>query len=261
MKKVIIAIAGLGLIAGPVALAAPASAVKYSCDQLKPYKVKELKNKYKNKKRSCIREEKRQANSVPPAVSNLSIGPSADTSDYYAFPFSYYARTFQVPEAALGNIAKFEITEGDEVSSELVYGGGRKCEDGVCTYTRDYQTAPWGSTHVIGVTTVGKNGKRSEMALTSAVFPAAPSQNYTYTFVANGESTIVPTESGGNNYSKGNQSVSYSFSKSKELAFTHTVMATNFNGPASCQIYRDGVLVDEETSNGSYAHCSVPYSY
>ena len=259
MKKVIIAIAGLGLIAGPVALAAPASAVKYSCDQLKPYKVKELKKKYKNKKRSCIREEKRQAKVVPPAVSNLSIGPSV-ANGHYTDEFKFYARTFQVPEAARQNIAKFEITEGDEVSSELVYGIGEKCEDGVCTYTRDYQTAPWGSTHVIGVTTVGKNGKRSEMALTSAVFPAAPSRTASYTFVANGERTIVPTVSGGNSSVAGNQSVTYSFDRGKRLTL-YSVMATNYNGPASCQIYRDGELVEEQTSNGSYAHCSTNGGY
>ena len=260
MKKVIIAIAGLGLIAGPVALAAPASAVKYSCDQLKPYKVKELKKKYKNKKRSCIREEKRQAKVVPPTVSNLSVVPTDRDQGYrWDKATTIYDWAFQVPEAARQNIEKFEITVGDEVSSELVYGGA-KCEDGVCTYTKGYLQAPWGSNTVVGVTTVGKNGKRSEQVLASGVMPPAPSQTASYTFVANGERTIVPTVSGGNSSVAGNQSVTYSFDRGKRLTL-YSVMATNYNGPASCQIYRDGVLVDEETSNGSYAHCSTNGGY
>ena len=262
MKKVIIAIAGLGLIAGPVALAAPASAVKYSCDQLKPYKVKELKKKYKNKKRSCIREEKRQAKVVPPTVSNLSVVPTDRDQDYrWDSDTTIYDWAFQVPQAALKDLEKFEVTTGDQQRIILAWDPDAKvCESDVCTFTKGYQTAPWGSNTVVGVTTVGKNGKRSEQVLASGVMPPAPSRTASYTFVANGERTIVPTVSGGNSSVGGNQSVTYSFDRGKRLTL-YSVMATNYNGTASCQIYRDGVLVDEETSNGSYAHCSTNGGY
>ena len=53
MRKVIIAIAGLGLIAGPVVVATPASAENMTCVQLKDSKVKELSKKNKAKKKSC----------------------------------------------------------------------------------------------------------------------------------------------------------------------------------------------------------------
>ena len=53
MKKIIGIVIGIGLIAGPVVVATPASAANMTCVQLKDSKVKELSKKNKAKKKSC----------------------------------------------------------------------------------------------------------------------------------------------------------------------------------------------------------------
>tara|TARA_B110000881_G_scaffold119754_1_gene105119 strand:- start:144 stop:917 length:774 start_codon:yes stop_codon:yes gene_type:complete len=53
MKKIISIVIGIGLIAGPVVVATPASAANMTCVQLKDSKVKELSKKNKAKKKSC----------------------------------------------------------------------------------------------------------------------------------------------------------------------------------------------------------------
>ena len=53
MKKIISIVVGIGLIAGPVVVATPASAANMTCVQLKDSKVKELSKKNKDKKKSC----------------------------------------------------------------------------------------------------------------------------------------------------------------------------------------------------------------
>lgn len=266
MKKIVGALVGLGMIAGTVVMATPASAV--TCEQLAPYSVKELKKKYKKKKRQCNRLEKEaqerlnaQKKAIPPTVSNLVVvAPSTEEQDYrYDYETSKYAISFQIPEAAKGNgINEFVLTLGDKTETMYVFGGD--CENGVCTYTKDYLEAPWGSTAVVGVTSVSSYGTQSEMVVASAVMPARPNQNTTYTFVANGDRTTVPTLSGGKNWADGNQSVNYTVNRRTGLpgaSYKYSAYASNWYGPSSCQIYRDGVLIDEEYSNGGSAYCSI----
>ena len=268
MKKVASVLIGLGMMVGTVVVATPANAV--SCEVLAPYSVKELKKKYKKKKRQCIRLEREQKEILnaqksvpPPTVSNLMvIAPSTQEQDYrYDEETSRYAVSWQIPEAAKSlftdsGVEKFILTMGDKTETEFVYNG--KCENGVCTFTEDFLYAPWGSTAVVGVTSVSRFGTQSEMVLASAVMPARPNQNKTYTFVANGERTLVPTQGGGDNWADGNQSVTYTFNRRVSLSsWKYSVYASNYYGPSSCQIYRDGVLVDEEYSNGGSAFCSV----
>ena len=260
MKKVASVLIGLGMMAGTVVVATPASA--FTCEQLAPYTVKELKKKYKKKKRECIRlDQERQEGlnaqkaAVPPTVSNLMVvAPSTEEQDYrYDSDTSNYAVSFQLPQGT--NTHTFVLTLGDK--TETMYASSGKCENGVCTYTKDYLGAPWGSTAVVGVTSVSFYDQMSEMVVDSGVMPARPNQNKTYTFVANGERTVVPTQGGGDNWADGNQSVTYTFSRKVSLSYKYSVFAINYYGPSSCQIYRDGVLIDEEYSNGGSASCSV----
>lgn len=256
MKKIASVLIGLGMMTGTVVVATPANAV--SCEALAPYNVKELKKKYKKKKRQCIRLERQQQEAlnaqkvaVPPTVANLVVvAPTTEEQDYnYRSATSKYAVSWQMPEGAPVN--HYIVTEGNK--TETVYASSGNCVDGVCTYTKDYMQAPWSTSVAVGVTSVSSFGVTSEMVVSSGQMPARPKQTVTYTFRASGNySSTVPNNSGGETEGVGYMEFSKEFSRGASPKWYNGwgSDAFSFDGEAWCEVLRDGVRIDFEQSNG-----------
>ena len=194
---------------------------------------------------------------APPAVANLSIKPpNPDVS--WSAETPTYSYLFQIPEAALPQVSQFQVTgtvnETIDMSTE-----SPACRESVCTIYQFGKSAPWGSEVSLNVVTLGVNGLSSEPATTSVVFPGRPKQTNTWTFIANGSRTAVPNSSGGDDWADGNQTRTLELSRrlDKWALIGYSVYASNYSGTASCEILKNGVRVDYETSTGGSAYCSA----
>ena len=193
----------------------------------------------------------------PPTVANLSIQPpNPDISWSAETPL--YSYRFQIPQAALPQVAQFQVT-GSLNESIDPNARTRACRDNVCTFYEFAKSAPWGSEIVLNVVTVGVNKVTSVPATTSTIIPARPKQTNTWTFIANGSRTAVPNASGGDDWADGNQTRDLELSRRLERwdLIRFSVFASNYDGTASCEILRNGVRVDFETSSGGSAYCSA----
>ena len=200
--------------------------------------------------------ERSDAPVAPPTVANLSISPpNPDVS--WSAETPVYSYVFQIPEAALGQVNTFQIS-GSTTEAIDPQVKAPTCRDGVCTFYF-VGSAPWGSEVSFSVVTIGKNGLSSPPATTSVVFPARPKQTNTWTFIANGSRTAVPNSSGGDDWADGNQTRTLELSRrlDKWDLIGYSVYASNYDGTASCEILRNGIRVDYETSSGGSAYCSA----
>lgn len=193
---------------------------------------------------------------APPTVANLSISPpNPDVS--WSAETPVYSYVFQIPEAALEQVSAFQVS-GSKTEAIDPKSKTPSCRDGVCTFYF-VDSAPWGSEVSLNVVTLGVNGLSSEPAATSVVFPGRPKQTNTWTFIANGSRTAVPNSSGGDDWADGNQTRSLELSRrlDKWDLIGYSVYASNYYGTASCEILKNGVRVDYETSTGGSAYCSA----
>jgi len=194
---------------------------------------------------------------APPIVANLSINPpNPDVS--WSAETPTYSYLFQIPEAALPQVSQFQVTgtvnETIDMSTK-----SPTCRESVCTIYQFGKSAPWGSEVSLNVVTLGVNGLSSESAATSVVFPGRPKQTNTWTFLANGSRTAVPNSSGGDDWADGNQTRTLELSRrlDKWDLIGYSVFSSNYYGTASCEILKNGVRVDYETSTGGSAYCSA----